>query len=234
MWTFTNKEIKKILEDITRNINWQWYGTYNSKLLGEWIEKVDNKIYSYWDSANRINRKLTAKTDKIIIDKHIRESSLNFFLYFDVNYNRNWWKNEPFINTTCQILQELNKTLQNTSYNSENYFLWPKWIQKSYFKVKDYSLLSKELLKATKTSDPKFFSWLNMFLKKISDKTENIILIFTDRFWFDEQNINLINYLQSKNMIHFFVLNIYQEWENYHNFDIIFPKMPKWTSYTLI
>ncbi len=242
------KNIKKILESITKKINWKRYGSYDSKLFGEWVEKIDNRIYNAGDNANRINRKLTAKTDNIIIDQHIRESSLNLFLYFDINYNRNSWNKESFIKTTQEIIEKLNSHLSKENHHSEIYFNWVKWIEKSHYKIKEHKLLKQQLYEAKKTSlvldqqglvlnhwgKKAYFSWLNNFLKKISNKKNNIIIIFTDSFALDKQNTNLIHHLQWNNTIHLFILDNYQDGSNYHNFDISFPQLWKWISYTLI
>ncbi len=238
-------DIIKIFKEISIRLNSKWYWEFQSVHFWEWIEKEDSRIYFAWDPSNKINWKLTAKSWTLMVNKELIESTMSFKILFDTNINWNTWFSIKFFDSVFEILDIFQQKLNLKNARSDIFFnnYWElyksnlKFYEVHNIKTKIGEFIKNYPNKINIFQNKKYFSVLTNFLKRNLETRNTIFLIFTDMFGFDKENLEFISYLNQYNFVWNFILEVYEQGENFEKFYINFDKkniLSNKLNYTLI
>ena len=180
---------------------WQdLFWMYKSIYHWQWVEFIDNREYTVWDSVKNINWKLLARTNKLYVTKFEEEKNLNVSIILDINKTFYQWKEK------LELLEEIFYSLAVTALqNNDNIYInniyWLRW--------------TNLLLKVINKLENKTLEEINLeniienYAKNKHIKN-NLVFILTDKDKIEKLYNRKIAWL--KNDINF--INIYHYFEN--------------------
>ena len=120
-----NKKIKLLDFKLTKALWKGLFGVYKSAFKWVWIEFVEHREYSYWDSIKNIDWKTSARTDTIYTKIFEEERDINVLFLLDINEWMNFWTENK---TKKDILEEIFYSLAFSAIqNNDNIWAYIYW-----------------------------------------------------------------------------------------------------------
>lgn len=210
------KKIKLLNFKLTKNLWASLFWVYKSSFKWNWIDFIEHRQYIYWDPIKNIDRKVSARTDKVYSKIFEEERDLNLLLVLDTSESMYFWSK---LKTKIDILEEIfysiafsayqnNDSIWAYIYDEKSYELisYKKWIWNIFSIIK--KIEEKDLKNKLEKSD----NTTKQIIEKINKLNikNNLIFIITDNT--EIENEYDIKLLSSDNQVIY--INIFDHFEN--------------------
>ena len=219
-----NKKIKLFDFKLTKALWKGLFGVYKSVFKWVWIEFVEHREYSFWDSIKNIDWKTSARTDTIYTKIFEEERDINVLFLIDVNKTMDFWTEDK---TKKDILEEIFYSLafsavQNNDNvwayiyldNFKKFINYKKWVWNIFRILEEiYEIEDFNENKQIKKDNEKSILWrTEKVLYEINRKNirNNLIFILTDDTNFTNENI--LKLVSTWNQV--ILINIFDYFEN--------------------
>ncbi len=209
---------------LKRRIAWKRFSNFESVFHGNGLEIDDFRTYVRGDTPKSINRKLSAKMNKLFVNTFQEDKSVDLDVFLDINYNR---KGTTQYGNNAQLVLDLlgDILIYSKKYLVNLHIFIPEYIQQanSYNLIDAYSLLDRFPHILTHISK-KYQSGLDTFLIHAKNKRKTrAFVIISDFLDVDSKQKNIFEQLRKDHALYLFRIPIHPYFGQNYEHTIHFP-----------
>jgi|GEM_PF-3198578 len=168
-------------------------GNFSSLLHGSGIDIAENRAYIAGDEKRSINRKMSAKYDKLFVNLFHDEKAIDVHLCCDVNYNWKGQNTESFLRFFAELTQY---------FQARKAHITGRICKRSFLQLEKLGFQKRFLdafLEKTKNIFPIYSSSLHDLLTtQIALPKRRLIIIVSDFLTYGDAEKRLLNVLRQK------------------------------------